>query len=58
MWRPAGGRKGQKELIPGWSTEVEPFRLHSQACYQDWLAAGKPRQGEEHEARLRTWCGG
>ena len=48
-----GGRKG-RDAIPGWSTEVEPFRQSSIACYQAWLVAGKPRQGEEQEARLRS----
>jgi hypothetical protein len=33
---------------------VEPHRLESNYCYRAWLAAGKPRQGEEHEARLRS----
>ena len=49
----AGGRQG-REVIPSWSAEVEPFRLDSNTCYRAWLAAGKPRQGEVHTARLRS----
>ena len=49
----AGGRGG-RDAIPGWSTEVEPFRLESNTCYRAWLVAGKPRQGEKHAARLRS----
>jgi hypothetical protein len=49
----AGGRK-KRNIIPGWSTEVEPFRLESNLCYSAWLAAGKPRQGDVHEARIRS----
>ena len=52
--RPGGRPEEQRDVIPGWSTEVEPFRLASNSCYRAWLAAGKPRQGEEHEARLRS----
>ena len=49
----AGGRQG-RDVIPGWSTEVEPLRLQSNSCYRAWLAAGKPRQGEVHKARLSS----
>jgi hypothetical protein len=50
-----GGRPGeQREVIPGWSAEVEPHRLASNACYRAWIAAGKPRQGDAHEAKLRS----
>ena len=49
----AGGGMG-RDAIPGWSAEVEPFRLESNTCYRAWLAAGRPRQGAEHEARLRS----
>ena len=50
-----GGRLGeQREVILGWSVEVEPHRLASNACYRAWIAAGKPRQGEAHEAKLRS----
>ena len=44
----AGGGRGPK-IIPGWSTEVDSFRLDSNFCYRAWLAAGKPRQGVEYE---------
>ena len=52
----AGNGRGQdgREIIPGWASEVEPLRLESNVCYRAWLAAGKPRQGNEHEARLRS----
>ena len=40
------------EVIPGWTREVEPFRLSSNAAYRVWLGAGKPRQGEVHKAKL------
>ena len=40
--------------MPGWSTEVEPFRLESKACYARWFEEGKPRQGPVHEAKLRS----
>ena len=49
-----GGQEEQRDIIPGWSEEVEPFRLFSNTCYRAWLAAGKPRQGEEHQAKLRS----
>ena len=44
----------QREVIPGWSSEVEPYRLEATSCYRAWLAAGKPRQGVAQEARLRS----
>ena len=47
-----GGKEGRKEVAPGWSTEVEPYRLRSNEADRTWLAAGKPRQGEEFEAKL------
>ena len=52
----AGSRQGLagRDIIPGWSREVEPHRLESNYCYHAWLGAGKPRQGEVHEARLRS----
>ena len=49
-----GGHGDQRDIIPGWSDEVEPFRPVSNSCHRAWLAAGKPRQGEEHEAKLRS----
>ena len=33
---------------------MEPFRIRSNACYRAWLAVGKPRQGEVHEAKLHS----
>ena len=33
---------------------MEPYRLASNTCYRAWLAAGKPRQGEAHEAKQRS----
>ena len=48
------GRGQRREIIPGWSTEVEPHRLNSRACYREWLAAGKPRQGAVHEAKMKS----
>ena len=55
---PLTGRAGRVgrgwEFIPGWSTEVEPFRLKSNACYIRWMTAGKPRQGALHEAKLSS----
>ena len=47
-----GGKKGKKKVLPGWSAEVEPYRQQSNQAYRAWLAAGKPRQGEEFEAKL------
>ena len=41
-------------IEPGCSTEVEPFRLESNACYPRRMAAGKPRQGALQEAKLRS----
>ena len=52
--RPGGKPEEQRDIIPGWSEEVEPFRLASNACYRAWLAAGKRRQGEVHEAKLKS----
>ena len=36
----AGGKNSKREIIPGWSREVEQFRLNSNAAYRSWLAAG------------------
>ena len=55
---PLTGRAGSgcnqdfRDIIPGWTKEVEPLRLESNLFYCKWLAAGKPRQGEHHEAKL------
>ena len=38
----AGGVGRDREVIPGWISEVEPFRLESNACYSRSMAAGKP----------------
>ena len=47
----AGGKNSKREILPGWSREVEQFRLNSNAAYRSWLAAGKPRQGHFHQFR-------
>ena len=49
-----GDGRPKHEVIPGWSTEVEPYRLIATSCHRAWLAAGKPRQGEVHTARLQS----
>ena len=46
-----GGRRHQ-EIIPGWSSEVEPFRQRSSYCYRAWLAGGKPSHGRLHQDKL------
>ena len=51
---PGRNQDRDREIIPAWSTEVEPFRLESKACYSWWMHAGKPRQGILHEAKLRN----
>ena len=35
---------------------MEPFRLESNACYFQWMTAGKPWQGALHEAKLRSYA--
>ena len=52
--RPRGKPGQQRDVIPGWSAEVEPFRLASNTCYRAWLVAGKPRHGEAQEAKQRS----
>ena len=47
-----GGVKSNKEVMPGWSMQVEPFRRASNAAYRHWTAVGKPRQGPAHKAKL------
>ncbi len=47
----SGPNKDQKK-IPGWSSEVEPLRRHSNYCYRAWIAAGKPRKGLIFQAKL------
>ena len=49
-----GGNGCPREIVPGWSAEVEPHRLQSNVCYRAWLSAGKPRQGEAHAAKLNS----
>ena len=39
------GDHRQQEIIPGWSSEVEPPRQRGNYCYRAWLAGGKQRQG-------------
>ena len=43
------------KIIPGWSKEVEPLRLQSNACYRAWLVAGKPRQGDVFNSKLLSF---
>ena len=50
----AGGVNVKKQIIPGWSHEVEPFRVASNTAYRTWLAAGKPSQGPLHQNKLRA----
>ena len=45
----AGGVGRGREVIPGWSTELE-----SNACYARWMTAGKPRQEALPEAKQRS----
>ena len=52
--RPGDPPEERRDIIPGWSTEVEPFRLASNTCYRAWLAAGKPRQGEVQDAKVKS----
>ena len=49
-----GGTKGAREIIPGWSTEVEPHRKVANTSYTAWVASGKPRQGPIFEAKLKS----
>ena len=49
-----GTDRPQRDVVPGWSTEVEPYRLEANACYRAWLAAGKPCQGELQNAKLQS----
>ena len=46
-----GGRR-QQEILPGWSSEVEPLRQRSNYCYRAWLAGGKPSHGQLHQDKL------
>ena len=52
--RAGGGRCRGRDIIPGWSTEVEPFRQVSNECHKVWVAADKPRQGEVHTNKLMS----
>ena len=38
-------RNKSHKIIPGWSTQVKPFREYSKHCYEKWLMAGKPSSG-------------
>ena len=49
-----GTKQRRREIIPGWSKEVEPFRLHSNTCYRAWVASGKSRQGEAFKEKLKS----
>ena len=51
---PPENKDKDRDIIPGWSSEVEPLRLQSNYCYRAWLASGKPSQGETPEAKLRS----
>ena len=51
---PLSGLHAQREVIPGWSAEVEPFRAQSKYCFRVWLADGKPSTGEIHSAKIRS----
>ena len=50
--RAGGGGRRQQEIIPGWSSEVEPLRQRSNYCYRAWLAGGKPSHGQLHRDKL------
>ena len=54
--RTGGSQKQDREVIPGWSAEVEPQRQRSNYCYRAWLAGGKPSHGELHRAKLDSHC--
>ena len=38
--------KRRRNIIPGWTREVEQYRLQSNAAYKLWIQAGKPRNGD------------
>ena len=48
------GRSREREVIPGWSATVEPFRQRSIYCYRAWRAGGKPSHGDLHRAKLES----
>ena len=50
----SGRDRDSRDIIPGWTEEVEPLRLEANFYYRTWLAAGKPRHGKEHEDNLRS----
>ena len=50
--RTGGGGRREREIIPGWSTEVEPYRQRSKYCYRAWLVGGKPSHGQLHQEKL------
>ena len=43
-----------RNIIPGWSTEVEPYCKESKLCYSRWVEAGKPRNGPLLADKLRS----
>ena len=52
--RAGGGGRQERDILPGWSTEVEPYRRHSRYCYRAWLAGGKPSHGQLHRDKLES----
>ena len=56
--KPLGKRRSRRKNIPGWSEHVEPHRIHSNKAYNDWLLAGKPKEGalfEEKQSSNRQY---
>ena len=54
--RAGRGHKQDRDVIPGWTLEVEPHRQKSNYCYRAWLAGGKPSHGDLHRAKLESHC--
>ena len=52
--RAESGRCRGRNIIPGWSTELELFRQVSNECHKAWVAVGKQRQGEVHTNKLKS----
>ena len=40
--------------MPGWTREVRPFKVHSNACYKAWLEAGKPSNGDVFDQKQHS----
>ena len=49
-----GSGRASRGGLPGWSREVEPYRVESTRCHKLWQEHGRPSTGHVHQAMVKS----